>query len=466
MYNFFHVPLWLAVMCILCGQAFAAAPEQPAKKTPAPVQKTVQPEAPPPAPAPAALNPDDFCRGRQGCRLLWSQPVGHDANNRDMILSEITIPQAADAIACHRPQDTRFGEFLNKVEQEIWLTVQNGMLTERRKLLSFCNNGYGAKPSGEDRLDITDNRLVHRRFGGGEYRWMTGETYRLPEFDIIQKWGCSTDADQGGGGIHLYDYTNGAFRTGWSDKAAAEEEAGDHLVDCAPLNVEQAKTRYKGLPVKQVQSFLGIKLGDVKQLGNCATVMTTAPGPHQGYVVYGQPDNAAAELRMLRVNDDRLWVDVRDEGRSFHSSTNWRNDDRLEIWWLEQALLDKSGQPRRRALRQFFVRLADLRVFPGAGYEKLKLPEVERRESEARPNILSLVIRWPMEQFPANRMTVAYARSSEAGDATKVIWATSTLKAGDPYSLGPVVNMQQLGDNPAKSCIVKDGVLELVLPEK
>lgn len=415
-----------------------------------------------PAPPPA-VEQKTLCKEREGCRLLWTHAAGKDEKGRDLFISEVVLPSPPEW-SCRRPQNNDYGEFLKNVRQEIWLSSKGGILPEHNKIMDFCNDGYGAADIGDNVFTIHDGLLTHRAFGGSAQRWMNGRTLRLPSLEVASVMGCSFHSLYGGDDFKMFDYDTGAFRMGWNEQVRGEGQvpAKDDFIDCDATNLEKANARYEALMIKQVHSFLGLRLNEVKELGSCATTLSTKEGAHEGYVVYGQDDGSAdAEVKLLRINDDTLWVSLSDKGRTFKSSKNWEHDDRIEIWWLEQkAKTPYDGS--RGTLRQFIIRLADLSIFAGYGYNdgKKKLPFVERRDGQG----LSFSIRWPPDQFPSSRgLTLAYARGD--GAATSVMWATSTLKYGDADTLSPVIELQRQGDDPMQSCrINKDGVLELLRP--
>jgi len=107
-----------------------------------------------------------------------------------------------------------------------------------------------------------------------------------------------------------------------------------------------------------------------------------------------------------------------------------------------------------------------LKVFGGYGYgPNQKLPEVERRLSSLP---IAFQITWPAEQFPSPAgLTLSYAHAggNNDGNATKVMWSSSTFKYADPQSLAPIYNLQGDGRDPTTACeITKDGVINLIPP--
>lgn len=458
----------LGLLVLLPLQALAETAPTP---VPPPAQPTPAPPTPPAKPTP---NANDLCQGREGCRMLWSQEAGHDANGHALVVSEVVFAQKDKIPSCHRPQDSRFGEYLDHVAQEIWLSTFGGLITENKKLLEYCNDGYGAADLGEDRIDVEDNKLIRRQFGGDNARWVIGKRFQLAPFALSASSVCLTHTQLGGGSFQAIDFATGVAQGRFTPRARDTHAAPANFMNCEETDPDKVKGKYKSLPIKQIYSFAGIALDQVKELGSCATRLVADEAAHQGFVIFGQRDNSKAELRLLRINDDVLWVDVQELGRSFKASEHWQNDDRLEIWWMDEDVLEKgreesgSAAPtladKRRSLRQFVVRLADLQVFAGYGYagHKLKLPEVERRDSEVG---LRLAIHWPPEQFPSSEgLTVSLAHGD--GAATQVIYSTSTLHSPDPLSLGSIMNMQENNPLTDVGCAIsKKEVLDVVAPK-
>ncbi len=458
---------WLIVLVMLATPVFAAEPVPVPKAEPK--IETVKTDAQKNDGLPK-VNADDFCKGRSGCKLLWSGDAG-TLDKKRFVISEVVIPHPAkeNEKHCRRPQDKRYGEFLDNVSQEIWLSTYGGLLSEHKKLFELCNDGYGAANIGEDAFSFGKQHITYRQSGGDNNRWVWARSYALPSLSYAGTMLCDYKTNTSGGHIRLMDYETGSFTSGYSPELSDDSQSS--FVDCDKDNLSAAKPKYKAIDTKQVSSFLGLKLTDVKTLGTCSSTITSQPGPYQGYVIYGQDDGADVEVKYLRINDDKLWVELRDteqnkEQRVFKSTDNWANDDRIEIWWLDQKQMppktsDLEDAPRK-ALRQFSVRLSDLKVFAGYGYNtNQKMPEVERREGGLP---LAFQITWPPEQFPsAAGLSVSYAHAD--GTATKVMWSSSTFKYADPQSLSPVYNLQGEDRDPREACtITKDGALDLITP--
>lgn len=469
--------IWIVLLALLASPVIAA--EQP-KKTEA--AKAAAPNAAPPKGAVAKaepvkvepskvdatpkVNPDDLCKGRAGCKALWSEDAGVIDNKRYLV-SEIVLPFEAkhEREKCRRPQDKRFGEFLDNVRQEIWLSTFGGLLPEHKKLFELCNDGYGSGKIGEDSFIIDKQHITYRQLGGSNERWVWARSYALPSLSHTSTTLCDYRTNTAGGHIQLLNYETGAFTSGYSPQEEGDGQSS--FIDCNKDDLNAAKPKYKAIDTKQISSFLGIKLADIKKLGSCASTLTSLPGPHQGYVIYGEDDGKDVEVKYLRINDDKLLVEIRDPGRTFNTTDDWANNDRIEIWWLDQKQMPSKTSvdiedASRKALRQFAVRLSDLKVFGGYGYgPNQKLPDVERREGGFP---LSFQITWPPEQFPSPAgLTLSYAHAE--GGATKVMWSSSTFKYADPQSLAPIYNLQGDGRDPTTACeITKDGLINLIPP--
>lgn len=418
-------------LALLATPAFANKPAE-SKKTP-------------------VIKERDLCTGREGCKLLWSQGAGKDDKGRTLVVSEVVVPFKSNDYTCNRPQDGHVNFFMNDVAQEIWLSTYGILLLTHQKLFGLCNNGYGNPATAEDKIDVEDNKLTHRGMGGGDQRWMGGHVFTLSPFTIQTRLNCGSHAVKGGGRFTALNYETGLFEESWSAPGS------DNFIQCDALNVKEAGGKYKGFPIKQIYSFNGIKLNEIKKLGSCATRITSDEGPQQGFTSFGQNDGSKVMLALLRINDDQLWVDVDDKGRIFSASDRPEHDDRLEVWWVEEG-----NARQRRALRQFSIRLADLQVTGGYGYgPRTKLPEVERRDNKEG---IRFLVSWPPSSFPsADGFAATYAHGN--GNTTQYAFSTSTLRYGDATSLSRTINLQEEDKDTGLGCILdKDGVLDLAKP--
>lgn len=454
------------LLALLASPVFAQTPSKKVEPAKVPAKTATQkPELPKSEPLPK-VNLDDLCKGRAGCKSLWSEDAGF-IDNKHFIISEIVVPHQAknEWEKCRRPQNKRFGEFLDNVRQEIWLSTFGGLLSEHKKLFELCNDGYGSANVGEDSFAIDKQQITYRQLGGSNDRWVWSRSYALPKLYHVATTLCDYRANTSGGHIHSLNYETGAFTSGYSPQESDDSQSS--FIDCNKDDINAVKPKYKGIDTKQISSYLGIKVGDIKSLGTCATTMTSKAGPHQGYVIYGQDDGKDVEVKFLRINDDKLLVDIRDDGRTFNTTDDWANSDRIEIWWLDQKQMPSKTakdieDATRKSLRQFAVRLSDLKVFGGYGYgPNQKLPEIERRLSGLP---IAFQITWPPDQFPSPAgLTLSYAHAD--GSGTKVMWSSSTFKYADPQSLAPIYNLQGDGKDPTAACnITKDGVIDLIPP--
>lgn len=459
-----------------------------------PVPTSPVPVAPvPAAPASNQPNSNDFCHGRLGCRLLWSQPAGRDKDGHDLVVSELVYT----ASACHRPPDGRFSQYLDQVGQELWLSSFGGLLPDHIKLFAFCNNGYGDASVGEDRVQLGNNSLTIQRFGGafggaaggGANSWMRGGVFSLAPFASLAAADCTFNPHSGSGVFERVDFNTGLIQRRFTPPQPSDAPA-PHFLTCDTLEADKAGGGYKSLPIKHIYSFAGIAMDKLKSLGSCATRWRSDAAS----LSYGQEDanneptnglaQSPAEIAALQINDDVLWVDIHDPDRHFSmggdenadasdiASNGASNVDRLEVWWLDQNSLDKANPAmaptaadRRRSLRQFTIRLADLAVLPGYGYgsHHLKLPEVERREA-VQHGMVGIRIRWPAEQFPSPQgLSLAYAHAD--GKVTTAIYSTSAVRVRDGWSIGSLINMEEPTPLVKGHCGVdKDGVLQLIPP--
>ncbi|MBM4319565.1 MAG: hypothetical protein FJ125_06315 [Deltaproteobacteria bacterium] len=126
---------------------------------------------------------------------------------------------------------------------------------------------------------------------------------------------------------------------------------------------------------------------------------------------------------LLEIHDDR-WVS---------GSRSWQLDDHLQLWLGPRLAFDQCANPLL-VPRQWSIRLADGRVFPGQGTSSRDRLLVERQEVVIRGGrtVMRLHILLPR---PVGSITVAYSDGDDGRTQERVI-ATSNLIPGLLPTLG------------------------------
>src|SRR4030042_2845730 len=111
-------------------------------------------------PAQGAAQPTEaVCRNRTPCRLVASHPAG--------------VGRSVFEIALHDRKDENWKHPDPKcAPYEYWLAHHSDDRGSRVQLLAaLCNDGYGARGMGEDRVEIDDNRFTLAQIGGSAWMW-------------------------------------------------------------------------------------------------------------------------------------------------------------------------------------------------------------------------------------------------------------------------------------------------------
>ena len=192
-------------------------------------------------------------------------------------------------------------------------------------------------------------------------------------------------------------------------------------------------------------------------LDRCALDVDGSKG--HGYLTFGKSlGHHDASFRVL-LSGRLLFVQVRDDAFTGPTS-NWVNDDHLEIWlgpetdnWsMADGEESEKDHRERFPAYQWGVRVADAHVFPAAGRPTTTL-KAERLQIDA--NTVRFRIELPE---PFKSITVAYSDSDD-GRAQKSLLTTSRLTFDDGSTLGrswPI-------DPSLATCSVVSGSLEPVL---
>jgi len=217
------------------------------------------------------------------------------------------------------------------------------------------------------------------------------------------------------------------------------------------------KYEYEFIPDVRQQIAFGHDGWKSTALGRCAFDVDGSKG--HGYLTFGKSRGRDdASFRVL-LSGPLLFVQVRDDVFT-EPTSNWVNDDHVEIWlgpeadrWSMDDMTESEKEHREHfPAHQWGVRVADARVFPGAGHPTTTL-KAERMQVD--PNTVRLRVELPE---PFNSITVAYSDSDD-GHAQKSLLTTSRLTFDDGSTLG----RSWLVDPSRATCSVVNGSLEPVL---
>lgn len=364
----------------------------------------------PPAPTLTAA----LCPGAKGpCELVLAHEVGKDAEGRSLVVAGAvrSAPVSPDQPECFAEPWAVLHLRAGQVE------LVEPIVTLREE--SECSYGVSG---GEESLEANGTRVTYTMTGGSAWGWSVSTTWRVgsrleregEERRAFWKLGLSrkdTSIDR-----------RGVARVAW------------YAPRCAPGDAEPADGpdwRYTEIPLRPADDWRapGATRGGL--------LVTAAGG--DGYVVFGPPGGERdPRMRVVALSGRELLVDVRDDD-VVTGSRSWVTDDHLELWTgsrgadLPHCFGPPEGDPLPRA-QQWGIRLADGKVFPGAGAPRAA-PRVERLALE---NDLGPVVRMRVT-LPADAaaVTVVYS-DSDGGRRQRRLTATSEVRLGDPLSLGVI----------------------------
>ncbi len=358
------------------------------------------------------------------------------------------------------------------VPYEHWLVRAKGAaIVERRELLRVCNDGYGAAGVGEDRISVEPGRFVHVQRGGSSWRWENGRTLDLDPLRLarVSWWSGSTVAAVAERGA--FDWLGFRGRARWYRPPCPPGGGPPPGVDADETSIvdRPADPRayvYDPLPVVELPESFRAGGFATTALGSCAPPIDGAED--RGFVVLGPPgDDRDARLRAVvaRTREPssplELYLELADDV-SVGPSARWLLDDHVEIWLQDEdpdpseLCLPTAAGAGAGALRQWAIRLADGKVFPGlhaAGQPNpLVVARAEGTSADGRAvTRLKVAIAPPAPQG----ITVVFSDSDD-GKAQERLLATSQLVFGKAATLGRLWPV----DPKDAVCVVEHGALD------
>lgn len=380
----------------------------------------------------------EVCGKRKRCRIVGRKDAGKDAGGRSLTVLEVSLGK---------------GEHCERFEHWLVVAWPSGAVAST-KLLSLCNDGYGAAGVGEDDVDVQPNRLTHSRSGGSAWRWSETTTLQLSPLTTLasSSSGWWNDASNAFEDEWSWETFKGERRW-WSPDCRPDgeppEEDDDHDIGSVPEN------GYAYLWLPRVRLDAGFASGAWRgtSLGTCAARADS--GGHAGYVVHGQPGGPDdARFAAVLNTTGELYMEVMDD-LLVGPSAKWIKDDHIELWLggkLDGDYQEHCLKPVAGKLRPWGVRLADGQVFAGHGKPPVSAIGVEvARASDVTRLRVVLPKDW-------ETITIAYSDSDD-GQKQKRIIATSRLQFGKARTLGQI----QGTDATLVSCAVRAGRLDALV---
>lgn len=406
--------------------------------------------------APDAAQLTAICHARATCEVTKTDEAGRSPAGVPLGVVEVHLGLA------DKPDDQDRG-CINGNDRdggvEYWLLEGT---TAPRRILKLCNDGYGISGVGEDHVEVGPNRLSHHQYGGSAWRWVSDVTYTLSPFRAVHEQDCSYhNANEASGTALDLD-----FRTRVVRSLAKDSTQNNPGMGCAEWPARFAAragdATLGAYPV--IAPWLGepsIPAGTA--IGDCVVTMTTSG--ENGFAVWGTPApaNRAAEIKVLAVGWNILYVQVFDPLATSAAAgptigTSWINLPHLEVWVGHNDENLRTMLPLGQ-LSQVGIDLSG-GVHRGVGKADAPVPEVERwqaRDERGRP-VVALRITWPGSHPLLNGVALAYSQAENGKQARLV--ATTGIVNNRPLYVPEIVSLSDTQGR-GRRCQVRDGRLSV-----
>lgn len=386
-----------------------------------------------------------MCKDRKPCTLVKATPAGKDGQGRALTVVELNLGEK-------NPENDSGDERFNcrPHAQEFWLRTAG--VTEPQRILSLCNDGYGASGVGEDDVTIRANRMIHRQQGGSAWRWNGTKTVQLSPLRVLSEESCSYHNVNIGYSVRRWDWQRLAGEQRWLPQACKDNDPRADEKK-RPDWCDFGKATHRHALIPRLDGAL--RAGVEAHLGSCASAFDESG--QRGYVIFGKPRPGGAEFRVLMVSGNDIIVTVTDTA-FVTGGASWLNDDHVELW-LGQDYSNLSCNETKFKLVQWAIGL-DGKMNHGAG-DSSAPPEVVSRSARSigGKQQVTLHLRLPKlgdTDDYLRALTVVFSRS-EGGKQARLT-ATSPIKRGDDLTLSSVHRL----DAKAARCDVRAGQLDLI----
>ncbi len=269
--------------------------------------------------ASAQTRPDiaDLCKHGNPCSLVGTTPAGQDAQGRALTVIELNLGKK-------NPENTSGDERFDcrPYAREFWLRTAG--VAEPKRVLSLCNDGYGAAGVGEDNVKIAPNRLIHTQHGGSAWRWNNGRTIELSPLRVLSGESCSFHNVNIGYAVTRWDWQRLAGERRWFPQACKDDDP--RAEKARPDWCDAARATHRHALIPRLDGAM--PRGAPAHLGSCASVFDESG--QRGFVVFGRPRPGGAELRVLMISDRDLVVTVSDQAFAA-GGASWLHDDHRAV---------------------------------------------------------------------------------------------------------------------------------------
>ena len=171
-----------------------------------------------------------ICAGRTPCRHVSHQYAGTDPLGLDLQVVELLLSDTEESEA----RGPAYGGECAPFEWHVVRYDADEKLAGHRKLLELCNDGYGASGVGDDRVEVSDNRLVHDQMGGSSWRWSQGQAVQLWPERVLEEWTGSWRSPMGHTQETRWSWVS---RSGWQSVELVSCDSQESPDDAEPLAV-------------------------------------------------------------------------------------------------------------------------------------------------------------------------------------------------------------------------------------
>ncbi|MGH6880958.1 MAG: hypothetical protein ACREFM_08565, partial [Hypericibacter sp.] len=381
------------------------------------------------AAVPTAEQKAAICGSRSSCKITKTTDAGKDSEGKALAVVELHLA-LADRPA-EAPEEGCFSDPDSDAKDggiEYWL-ISAGDAPLR--LMSLCNDGYGAAGVGEDEVTIKDNRLIHDQSGGSAWRWEAVVTYSLSPFRELRERSCSfnTVMPNSGTVLDLDMRSLQARSLRWQESAnAASDEDGEMGCPDWPDSLDRkfvAQPTSDSVAAYVVPAPLGSAADPVATgtvLGNCSLELST--DGKSGFLVFGKPADgeASADIRIIAQGYNELLLQLYDptavKETAAAEGKSWVQAPHFEIWTAVEA--QSADEPAGVDYYQLGIGL-DGKLYPGAG-KPADLPVVERWSgTDERGRAVQLFrLRWEDQWAFLAGVGVVYSQSLNGKQARLV----------------------------------------------
>ncbi len=406
-----------------------------------------------------------ICRPDRFCALRLERAVGRDSRGREVFIvindsTPLDPHQAADD--CWPTEWWRItydGKAIHSAD--LVVTERDG---HRRDDLDQAVCDYGVGGGGEQ-VEIRGNELTYTIEGGSGWRWIEVSRWRLiPELQqVATESHAAWRMNPAYGQSTVHDLQTETTRHAVSYTLCLKNDAGDYAASAVEFDLIPFidRKRYPRFDWRRDAwpQRLRVRADGRREKHTAGFVITQTRAR-------SQPDGGVATMAVAFLGRDALLVEVEDP-EVITDTGSWVSDSHIELWFspavadpawnclvptwnkrlmraVPRAVLRAESddtqtevgfQPvRLEPLYQWGIRTADGQIFPGFGKPDPRGIRVEMARVDQRRTRFAVRLPSVKSEKPGPALSVLY--STRSAEGKQHLFGTSTLRYGDPSSLG------------------------------